>query len=108
MTTETARAFLNQLAEDTALQARMTQAVEDAPENGFVDAILATAHEAGYPLTADDMAAIAKTITHSDALPDEALDTVSGGSDIGFLNARISSSDLKDFFSNPFQKQYWT
>ena len=56
MTTETARAFLNQLAEDTALQARMTQAVEEAPENGFIDTILATAHEAGYPLTADDMA----------------------------------------------------
>ncbi|KAF0280135.1 MULTISPECIES: Nif11-like leader peptide family RiPP precursor [Spiribacter] len=107
MKTETAQAFLNQLAEDTALQTKMARAVEAAPRDGIADAILATANEAGHPITADDMVAIAEAIAQSDELPDDALDTVSGGYDIGFLNAKITSSDVKDFFSNPFQKQYW-
>jgi|GEM_PF-2239790 len=79
MTTDTAQAFLHALAEDTGLQAKITQAVENAAEDDVADAVLAAVTEAGYPITADDLARITQAMTESDELSDEALDAVAGG-----------------------------
>ncbi|MRH77592.1 Nif11-like leader peptide family natural product precursor [Spiribacter sp. C176] len=96
MTEKNIETFLNTLADDSAMQARLSATINET--------IISFAADAGFEFTADDLLAL------NDKLSDEALDSVTGGSfltDAGrslkdwFLPHRISKDEKKNPWNHP-------
>ena len=69
MSKETFNAFMAQVADDAALQAKLADATENVSPVDAAAAVVTIAGEAGHEITTDDLT----------ELSDEALDQVAGG-----------------------------
>ena len=84
MSLEQAKNFMNTLKNDTALQAKLAEATKDYAEEQLGDkavfdkALAPIAKEAGYDITYEDMAELAKKPSKQE-LSDDVLEAVAGG-----------------------------
>lgn len=86
MSKETFNAFMAQVADDAALQAKLADATENVSPVDAAAAVVTIAGEAGHEITTDDLT----------ELSDEALDQVAGGGN-WFITAlkRIGNSNVR-------------
>ena len=79
MSRKTLSTFLTQLGDDPALQAKLSERLEDSAAPNTTAAIIAVAQQAGHFITEADLTEHMETMAEADKLSDEALDNVAGG-----------------------------
>ena len=102
--------FLKQLTDDRTLREQLSAILADAEDSAIGETVIAFATEAGFDISAEDLEWLNNALSE-DALPDEALDEVSGGFTGPFnyfsgATLRTGVTNEKDYL-NPFKKEFW-
>ena len=101
--------FLKQLTDDITLREQLSAKLANAEDSAIGETVIDFATEVGFDINADDLEWLNNALSE-DALSDEALDSVTGGSfltDAGrslkdwFLPHRISKDEKKNPWNHP-------
>jgi len=120
MSRQAIETFMNHLADDQALRARLAEALEERSDDDTGAAVVAFANEAGFEVTDGDLLWLQGALTENldndppaspDQLSDKALDEVNGGfmGAISYVGNKLrpgAPEPSKDQL-NPLKKAFW-